>query len=100
MFSMTLISLIIAALLSGATAPAEELGFYPMATIVIGFEEETDTVICSDFNGMEWRFEGIEDWCIGDCASMIMCDNGTTEISDDIICNVRYCGWINGNFLK
>lgn len=98
MFTTTLIALILAALVGGATAPVEELGFYPMTTIVIELEEENDTVVCIDFDGNEWRFVGIEDWSVGDYASFIMCDNGTIEISDDIICDMRYDGWVGGNF--
>lgn len=94
MFMMTIVSLILAALVGGATAPVEELKFYPMTTVVVELEEENDTVVCADFNGNEWGFEGIEDWLVGDIASLIMCDNGTPEIEDDIICSVRYDGYL------
>lgn len=98
MFKMTLVALMTTALLNGATAPVEELGFYPMTTVVIELDEKTDSVVCVDFNGNEWAFEGIEDWCIGDYATLTMCDNGTAEIYDDIICDARYDGWLDGNF--
>ena len=39
MFITTLITLILTAFVNGATAPAEELNFYPMTSIVVDFEE-------------------------------------------------------------
>lgn len=98
MFGMTLVALMTTALLNGATAPADQLGFYSMNTVVVDFDEQTDTVICVDFNGNEWSFEGIEDWAIGDYASLTMCDNSTEVVYDDIICDTTYCGWLEGDF--
>jgi hypothetical protein len=95
---MNLFALMVAAFLGGATAPIEELNFYPMTTVVVELDGRTDSVVCVDFNGNEWSFEGIEDWCVGDYATMMMCDNGTSEIHDDIICDVQYDGWLDGNF--
>lgn len=98
MFKMTLMALVAAAIMGGATASTTEMGFYSMTTVVVDFDERTDSVICVDFNGNEWAFEGIEDWCIGDYASLMMCDNGTDLIYDDIVCDAHYDGWLDGNF--
>ncbi len=95
---MNLFALMVAAFLGGATAPIEELNFYSMTTVVVELDGRTASVVCVDFNGNEWSFEGIADWCVDDYATMIMCDNGTPEIYDDIICDVRYSGWLDGNF--
>ena len=45
-----------------------------------------------DFNGNIWIFEGIEDWFIGDICAMMMDNNGTDIIYDDIIISVQCCG--------
>jgi len=66
---------------------------YPATFRVTDFETETDSVVCVDCNGNEWMFQGIEDWCVGDCVSAIMDDNGTEIIYDDSIISVRYNSW-------
>ena len=98
MLGMNLMALAIAATLNGATAPVDQMGFYPMTTVVVELDARTDTVVCVDFNGNEWGFEGVEDWCIGDYATLTMCDNGTEIIYDDIICDAVYDGWLEGDF--
>lgn len=65
---------------------------YALTTKVAEINNETDTVICIDSNGNKWAFEGVEDWMIGDYCSMIMNDNSTEIIYDDIIVSTRYSG--------
>ena len=67
---------------------------YPTTMIVNELDYDENMVICIDFNGNEWAFEEIEDWCIGDIASMIMDDMGTESIYDDTIIMVRYSGYM------
>lgn len=69
---------------------------YPMTTVVSEINEKADEVVCIDFNGNEWVFTGVEDWIVGDIASMIMNDKGTPIIYDDEIVSVRYDGWLEG----
>lgn len=69
---------------------------YPTTMIVNELDYNENMVICIDFNGNEWAFEEIEDWCIGDIASMIMDDMGTESIYDDVIIMVRYSGYVEG----
>ena len=66
---------------------------YATTTVVTKIDYATDTVVCEDSAGYEWAFYGIEDWCIGDVCSMVMCDNGTPSILDDTIESVRYSGY-------
>lgn len=61
---------------------------YPLAARVIDIQG--DTVSLCDGAGNVWKWEGAEDWQIGDIAAMIMSDNGTSEISDDEILEMRY----------
>lgn len=66
---------------------------YAMTAIVIKTDRNSDIVTIKDANGNEWQFTGVEDWEVNDCASLIMCDNGTPQIFDDIIVSVRYNSW-------
>ena len=40
-----------------------------------------------------YTFAGVEDLCRGDIVGMLMDDNGTPYITDDIILSVTYSGW-------
>lgn len=66
---------------------------YAMTCEVVELDCENDLVILVDANGFEWAWEGIEDWQIGDCASMLMDSNGTAEIFDDVILSMNYNAW-------
>ena len=47
-----------------------------------------------DFNGNKWSYISEDgDWLKGDIASLIMCDNGTEDIEDDIIIYTIYSGY-------
>lgn len=72
------------------TEPAKE---YPTCATVVELDRENDEVVVEDFNGNLWAFEGCEDWAEGDICAMIMNDEGTSEIYDDTIVQVRYCGY-------
>lgn len=69
---------------------------YALTTVVVDFDYENDIVYCQDFNGEVWAFDGIEDWVLGDIASLTMYNSGTEIIYDDEIINVKYCGWFDG----
>ena len=65
---------------------------YPLTTIVTEINPEIDVVSITDNNGFVWQFYGVEDWKEGDICSVIMNDNGTETIFDDIIVTTRYGG--------
>lgn len=67
---------------------------YPMSGIVTEVNHQENYVIVTDNIGNEWKFDGAEDWRMGDIAAMIMEDNGTEEIYDDEIIDVQYDGWV------
>ena len=67
---------------------------YPKTAVIVELCEEDDLVIAEDANGQNWCFSGIEDWCIGDLASMIMDDMGTEIIYDDEIVDAYYSGYV------
>ena len=56
-------------------------------------DHDRDLVVCQDSVGHIWEFYGSEDWMVGDCAALVMDDNGTELVIDDTIVNVRYCAW-------
>lgn len=73
-----------------ATSTADHT--YPLTTIVTEINPEIDVVSVTDNNGFVWQFYGVEDWEEGDICSVIMNDNGTETILDDIIVTTRYGG--------
>lgn len=81
--------------LTTSTEPADE-NLYALTTQVVQVDYENDVVVCQDFNGDLWTFEGCEDWLYGDIASMVMNDKGTPIKYDDEIVSVRYGGWFDG----
>ena len=86
----TAITLAIIALCGVATATAE---VYPETAKVVEVNYSTDTVTVETFTGYLFTFEGCEDWQEGDCACLIMEDNGTEKIYDDEIVLAQYGGW-------
>lgn len=79
---------------SGCTIQKEEnkTKNYPLTTIVTEVNEETNVVSITDSKGFVWQFYGVEDWEKEDICSVIMNDNGTEDIFDDEIIEVRYGG--------
>ena len=67
--------------------------YYALTAQVVKIDRTQDIVTVEDSVGNLWEFYGVEDWEIGDCASMIMNDMGTDRIYDDEIVNVRYAAW-------
>jgi hypothetical protein len=67
--------------------------YYALTAQVVKIDRAQDIVTVEDSVGNLWEFYGVEDWEIGDCASMVMDDMGTDRIYDDEIVNVRYAAW-------
>lgn len=63
---------------------------YAKTAIVTEIDRKNDLVTVLDGVGYEWQFYGVEDWMIGDYASMVMYDNKTESIFDDSIIDVKY----------
>lgn len=63
---------------------------YPLSTVVT--EINNDIVTVEDSNGNLWSFNGAEDWEINDSCALIMDDNNTKDIRDDVIVSTRYQG--------
>lgn len=89
-----LIALIIGCVIWFSTLkPIASSNVYPMTCKVVEVNTTDDVVIAIDATGNEWEWNGVDDWQFGDCVSMIMNDNGTNEIYDDIIISIRYSAW-------
>lgn len=67
--------------------------YYALTALVVEVDRESDTVTCVDSVGNAWQFYGAEDWQEGDCASLLMWDNGTEYVADDEIHSARYSAW-------
>lgn len=53
-------------------------------------EVNDDLVYLIDCNGNEWIWEGTENWKVGDFAAATMSTNGTNNIYDDAIIELKY----------
>jgi hypothetical protein len=67
-------------------------GFYPLCGVVVEINYDEDLFYVVDGAGIEWVLTECDDWQIGDLVGMIMFDNYTATIYDDIIVEYRYCG--------
>lgn len=67
-------------------------GHYPSYATVVDLDVESDIVSAEDNNGFVWDFYGVEDYDIGDGVALVMYDNGTVSIFDDVIVDARYVG--------
>lgn len=67
-------------------------GIYPVTGTVTEVDRNADIVTFTTPNGHSFAFEGCEDWASNDLVSALMYDNGTPQVSDDIILSARYSG--------
>ena len=63
---------------------------YANLTKVTNVDHDTHIVTCRDFNGHEWQFDEDDEWHKGDLCNLVMFDNGTEEIYDDVIIGAYY----------
>lgn len=74
---------------------ADYNNLYAIAMVVYKTDIENNIIIFRDFNGNLWQYQTeVEDWLIGDIAGILMDNNDTKIIYDDIILDARYCGYI------
>lgn len=69
--------------------------YYPMTTIVREIDNKNDIVTVENNDGELFQFIGIEDWQINDICTLMLNNNGTENIYDDIIIKTIYNGNIN-----
>lgn len=60
-------------------------------SVVVAIDYNKDVVTTKDAVGFYWKFEGVEDWAIGDGCTMLLYDNDTpNNIQDDTIIKADY----------
>lgn len=64
--------------------------YYPMTTVVREIDIKNDVVTVENNNGHLYAFTGVEDWQVGDICSLMLDNNGTESIFDDIILKAIY----------
>ena len=75
----------------------QEHSIYPLTVQIIELDHNADIVVCVDGTGNCWKFYGVEDWQVGNFASLLMNDNGTTEtVYDDVITMICHAGAFEG----
>jgi len=74
------------------TAPIN-VNIYPTTMVVTDINYQEDYITLTDCNGESWEWSGVEDWQVNDMASCLLSDNGTHNIYDDQILEIRYCGF-------
>lgn len=79
--------------LFGIFAFCADADIYAKTAIVYEIDRDADVVIVEDATGNLWEFEGVEDYEVGDFVSMVMDDNNTTSIYDDVIVVSQYSGY-------
>ena len=62
---------------------------YSRRVTVTELDKGTDIVTVEDEQGNLWEFYGVDDWHTGDKCELLMEDNGTREIQDDIIVRIN-----------
>lgn len=63
---------------------------YPAAMKVIKTDYITHMMTLEDGNGSLWQYKDFEDFMEGDGCAVLMDSNGTPEIEDDKIVQIRY----------
>ncbi len=80
-------TLVIVLLLGSIVKTSDLYGRYAVVVDIID-----DAVVFEDSQGFLWENDGVEDWQIGDGATLIMARNYTPEIFDDKILTISYVG--------
>lgn len=80
------VALVLAIVIAIASA-----GFIYPATMEVINIEDNDLYLMTA-TGHVFVMEGVEDYEVGDLVSLIMFDNGTPFIMDDVIISARYAG--------
>ena len=97
LFVLLVIAMISFCFMDYNKAAEPEHSIYPLTAQIVELDHNADVVVCVDGIGNCWEFYGVEDWQVGDFASLLMDDNGTTEtIYDDVITMICHAGAFEG----
>lgn len=85
---MALVMVMFFAIFAGGVVHTQNTMEYSQVLEVV--EIENDLIYLVDWDGNEWIWEGAEDWKVGDFAAATMSTNGTNNIYDDAIIELKY----------
>lgn len=67
---------------------------YSTTCIVVDLDYETNVITISTASGLLYEFDDVnEEYWFGDLVSVTFWNNGTENVTDDIILCHRYVGW-------
>ena len=87
-FVIAVLVMIIIAMFSIATT-----NIHSRVAIVTEINDDIITTTCGNGNVFSFRSDAV-DWHCGDLCSMIVFDNGTESVNDDVVLSVRYGGYV------
>lgn len=100
-FAASILFTVLSLIIGKGEAPANVRIYAETMAVVdihqtIGNESTYDVILCT-FNGNLFSIttDEVEDILIGDLYSCVMSDNGTDFVSDDLIEDVEYCGFVD-----
>ena len=97
LFVLLVIALISFCWMNYSKAAEPDHSVYPLTVQIVELDHNADVVVCVDGIGNCWEFYGVEDWQVGNFASLLMDDNGTTEtVYDDVITMICHAGAFEG----
>ena len=70
----------------------QQTEYYAKSGIITLVDRTEDRVCFTDHQRLYWEFESADDWKVNDLVACIMSNNGTENIYDDIVINVKYEG--------
>lgn len=67
---------------------------YPNTAIVTSVNYETDIFTVATSTNISYTLKGVEDWQVGDLASLLMYDLGNDgDITNDLVIELKYSGF-------
>ena len=75
-----------------AAATTEICGYEMYSSCGFVTEIADGLITVEDMDGNLWQFMGTDDWEVGDLCSMILSDEGTIEVYDDVILSYQNHG--------
>ena len=67
---------------------------YPNTAVVTSINYETDIFTVATSTNISYTLKGVEDWEVGDLASLLMYDIGSDgDITNDLVIELRYTGF-------
>ncbi len=67
---------------------------YPNTAIITSVNYETDIFTVATSTNISYTLKGVEDWEVGDLASLLMYDIGSDgDITNDLVIELKYSGF-------